>query len=280
MFHLSIFEVLNFDFMKAQIFSFSAAALVAVSLSSCSKDEDQDTVPPQIKSAQINGSEEDVAAPAGSYLVVEADLSDNEALGQLKIDIHDVFDGHGHEKKSFVRWADVKNIDLTGTEASVADSLLVPSGVAAGPYHAVLRLIDEAGNEADFVEREFMITNASQPEIELTSPDFTNEVHLNPGTVLSLAGTVSDDVDLQEIFILLEEDHEEGADHKSTLEEPLYEQDFDLPGTADLSWDFQADGQVDIPVPATAEPGHYVLQIVARDSEGNMNIFEAEVHVE
>ncbi len=247
-------------------------------MASCDKDDDNDTTAPIIKSATIDGEDHDISATAGGSITFEVEVSDNEELGQLKLDIHDIFDGHEHKSTSANKWADVKIVELSGTNETVTQAMDVPASAIAGPYHAIISVIDAEGNEGEFVELEMMVSNGSEPEINLTNPDFSVEVHAMKGSTLSLKGSVSDDVDLAEIFIVLEEEHE-GHDHKSAGGEVLYEKDFDLDGSSDTSWDFQADGSVDIAIPTNAETGHYLLTIRAEDAEGNINIFSGEIHI-
>ncbi|MGB0176073.1 MAG: DUF4625 domain-containing protein [Owenweeksia sp.] len=245
----------------------------------CNKDaEDQDTTAPKIMSVTINDEDHDIVVMAGSEIHINAHVTDNEALGELKVDIHDIFDGHSHGKTS-AKWAEVLTIALSGKEQHVHEHTDVPQDATAGPYHAIFRLIDAEGNEGEFAEIDFMITNGSQPQINITDPDVSGEVDAPKGSTLSIFGTVSDDTDLAEVRISLEEEHD-GHEHKSTLQEVIYEEDFDLTGPADTNWDFQADGNVNIVIPSDAQAGHYVLRIIAVDNEGNMNIFEAEVHID
>lgn len=275
--HLCKFAVSKFKKMK-RIFNVLLAVIGSgVMMISCDKDDDTDTTAPVINSATIDGKEEGIEANVGNAMTFEVKVSDNEALGQLKLDVHDAFDGHSHDKSSGINWANVAIIDLSGTEQTVSHDMEIPTNATAGPYHAEILVIDAEGNEGEFVERVIMIRNGSEPGIEITSPDFTNEVHVSKGSTLSLEGVVTDETDLAEILIILEEEEEDA--HKSVQHEALYEMDFDLEGASDLTWDFQLDGNVNIAIPATAEEGYYVLTVRAEDSEGNINIFEAELHI-
>lgn len=275
--HLCKFAVSKFKKMK-RIFNVLLAVIGSgIVMISCDKDDDTDTTAPVINSATIDGKEEGIEANVGNAMTFEVKVSDNEALGQLKLDVHDAFDGHSHDKSSGINWANVAIIDLSGTEQTVSHDMEIPTNATAGPYHAEILVIDAEGNEGEFVERVIMIRNGSEPGIEITSPDFTNEVHVSKGSTLSLEGVVTDETDLAEILIILEEEEEDA--HKSVQHEALYEMDFDLEGASDLTWDFQIDGNVNIAIPATAEEGHYVLTVRAEDSEGNINIFEAELHI-
>ena len=247
-------------------------------MASCDKDEDNDTTAPIIKSATIDGKVEDIEVTAGTAMTFVVEVSDNEDLGQLKLDVHDNFDGHTHKSTASVSWAEVKIVELSGTDKTVTQEMNVPTEATAGPYHADILLIDAEGNEGEFVERSIMIRNGSEPSINLTNPDLSGEVHAMKGSTLSLEGVVTDNVDLAEIHIVLEEEHDD-HDHKSTQEDALYDKDFDLTGAAEISWDFQTDGNVNIAIPANAETGHYILTIRAEDGEGNINILSGEIHV-
>jgi len=80
--------------------------------------------------------------------------------------------------------------------------------------------------------------------------------------------------------IELKEEHDhDGHSHGRILEEELYEADFDLDGSSDTSWDFQADGNVNIDIPSDVETGHYMFMVKVMDSDGNMTIFEEEIHI-
>ena len=263
--------------MKKYIFSSALMVSLGLMAVGCNDDKEEDTVKPEVVEVSIDGEDHDIAVSAGTNMAVGATVSDNEDLGELKIDIHDVFDGHSH--KSSAKWAEVRIVELSGTKQTVEESIAVPVDATAGPYHCVVRVIDEAGNESDFEELEFMLSNGSEPMFNITNPDFSSEVHAPKGSTVSIEGTITDDIDLAEVYIVLEEEHDHGHDHKSTQEEPIYEMDFDLDGSVDLSWDFQADGNVNIAIPTDAEEGHYALIIRAEDSEGNINIFEAELHI-
>lgn len=263
--------------MKKYFLNSAFALVVALSVVSCEDEKQEDTVNPEIIEATIDGEDHDVVVNAGEQMTVAASLSDNEELGELKIDIHDVFDGHTH--KSSASWAEVTIVSLSGTSQDVSENIAIPTDATAGPYHATFRVLDKSGNEGEFVEIPFMLSNGSEPEINITSPDFTDHVHVSIGSTLVVEGMITDDVDLAEIYVVLEEEHDDDHDHKSTQEDALYEMDFDLEGASDLTWDFQIDGNVNIAIPATAEEGHYVLTVRAEDSEGNINIFEAELHI-
>ena len=249
--------------------------LLAFSLASCTKDEESDTTAPTIGDVTINGKTEHLTVNTGSDLNFEASLSDNEELGQFKIDIHDIFDDHSHGKKNANPWVYTETTNLSGKSQDFTSTVQVENDITAGPYHAIFRLIDKSGNESDFKEIDFLVQNGNQAQISITSPDFSSEVHVDKGDILVIKGQITDNVDIEEITISLGEDA-----HGKNLDEDIFDADFDLTGSNDLVWDFQADGNVNINIPTTAESGHYVLMVRVEDNEGNLNIFEGEVHIE
>lgn len=247
--------------------------MLALGAMACSEDEDQDTTAPQILAATINGEDHDLVFNSGDNLQLELDLSDNEALGELKLDIHDIFDGHDHNKRGGDAWELTEIIQVSGASSTVSHSLSVPDPVTAGPYHVIFRLLDAAGNESEFEELDFLIRNGEEPLISISAPDFSNEVHVSKGQSLNLVGSISDDVDLDEVIITIMEEEEHDHKNSSGL---LFSFDQDLPGSTDTSFDLST---VAIPVPSDAETGHYKLIISAKDNEGNYGQFTAEIHV-
>jgi hypothetical protein len=251
-------------------------AAVLVFLGACTDDDDnQDTTAPVILEARVNGEDHDLEFNAGDALQLEVDLSDNEALGQLKIDVHDIFDAHSHGKKDGSAWEMTEVLTVSGANATVSHTLNVPDPVTAGPHHFIFRALDAAGNESDFMELNFILLNGEQPTFDITSPDFSSEVLVNKGSSLTINGFINDDVDLQEVLIVVKEEDDDGHNHKNASGE-IFEYDVDLTANNDTSFDLST---VDIAIPATAETGNYELQIVAKDNEGNYGVLKADLHI-
>lgn len=252
--------------MKKVFLTFTALSLVFVS---CKKETDETA--PTLSNVMIDGATSKTVAAGGSFTVT-ASIADDVELGQVKVDIHDAFDGHEH--KSFVRFSQVDILDISGTSHSLSHNVTLPAGANSGPYHVIVQAIDAEGNESALGEVSLTITNSGQPVVNATNPDLTQSQAVTPGSTWSLNGTVTDDIDIAEIEIKLEEEGDH--DHKST---PLFDADFDLTGSSDTSWDFQNDGNLNIAIPSNAD-GHFVLIIKVLDSDGNMTVFESEeVHI-
>lgn len=244
---------------------------LAVLLGACKKE---DTVAPVIDAFTVNGQAEEVSAQAGSSLSFAGTLSDNENLKQFKIDVHDVFDGHSHNKvqaNTPFTLATIK--DIEGTTYTLSEIANIPAGAAAGPYDILLQVVDEVGNEGAFKEVELTITRLDQASITVTSHDLSVDNSVNRGARLTLAGMVMDDVDLVEVKVSLVESAD-GHSHKTGSGAILYSHDFDLTGSADTQWDLaEIENQgFPIDIASTAEAGHYELTLVAIDSDGNYTV--------
>lgn len=250
-------------------------------LASCeteSDDANQDVEAPDIQSLSINGQDDHIHIQGGEDMTLEAHIHDDQALQEAKVEIHDIFDSHSHGKMAGSEWSTVKTIPISGTETEVKETFLVPGQATAGRYHAVVQALDEAGNEAEFREINFVVENGQQPTFQITDPDFSqDEVHAPKGSTFALQGSVDDENDLREIWITIEAKDEDHDDHKhGKNEEPLIERDFDFPGSNDRSFDLS---NFSVTIPSDAETGDYKFEIIAQDAEGNYGIFESEIHI-
>lgn len=245
-----------------------------LALAACADDNGtEDTQAPSIISITLNGEDHDLSFQTGETIQLQAEVSDNEALGELKIDLHDLFDGHDHGKTNWDTWSLTKVLSLSGTNTTASTNLVVPDSTTAGPYHAILRLLDQAGNEAEYEIIEFAITNGTEPQISISQPDFS-AFSVAAGQNISLVGSISDETDLEEVSLIISEEEEHSHKSQSTI---VFSFDEDLTGSSDTSYDLS---QIPILIPSTAEAGHYIFFLQAKDSSGNYGIFEAEIEIE
>lgn len=257
--------------MKNSLASLILLAL-AFTLFSCKKE---DTAAPTISNVLVNEASSDIEIAAGTEVHFDATFADNEDLKEFKLDVHNNFDLHDHGKTANVRFSHQQIFSISGKSSTVHEHFDVPSDASAGPYHFILKALDQEGNESTPSELSIVITQPGQAAINVTSHDFSSEVTVDAGDTLVLAGTITDDVDIQKITIIVEEhgDHS----HGKVASGEVFEAEFDLPGASDTSWDFSALAGQHIIFP-TGEHGDYELIILVEDSDDNHTIMEGEVH--
>jgi hypothetical protein len=254
--------------------------LIGTLLAGCNKNDDEtplDTTPPTVSNVQINGlapGAEIVVAP-GSEMDFDATFSDDRELGQYRIDIHDDFDEHNHGRIKSEPFEFNQVYNLSGTTQSVHELIDIPENAAPGPYHLTLYYFDAAGNEGEVVVIDILIADPeSQPAINIISPDFDEEIEVQPGESFEIAGTITDPDGLDEVHIIL--GHEEHDHGRTKDEEPVYEMEYELDGAVT----FNFEDAEPILIPANTPPGHYELKIIAKDVLGNTSVVMAEVHIE
>lgn len=273
--------------MKSILKSSPIFTAVAVSgilmLSSCDDDAPvvKDTTRPEIANVAFS----EVTEPGGT-LVISFDLADNIALGEVRIDIHDDFDGHAHGRLS--QKAEPFSYELILDEMkgektfSVQEHISIPADAATGPYHLQIRYLDAAGNEGEFFVGTFEISSETvSPAINITNFGATEELEPNENGVLLLEGTVTARTEggLAEVHIMViheEEDHGHARVQNPNEEEPLYDQEWELNGAVEFNLS-EIDPAIDL---SAAAAGHYELIILAKDMEGNVKIVTREIHID
>lgn len=250
-------------------------------LTGCNNQDDSlpvDTTPPAIDNVLLNEmspGDEIVVAP-GSEIDLEATFTDDRELGQYRIEIHDDFDNHGHERLKSEIFGFDQIYNLSGSTQSIHEHIPIPANATPGPYHFTLSFFDAAGNEGQDVVIDFIIADPeSQPAINIISPDFENEIEAVPGQAITLEGTITDPDGLEEVHItLVHEDH--GHEHGRTNDEPIYDMEYELDGITT----FNFDDSEPISIPENTPAGHYLLKITAKDLLGNLASITAEVHID
>lgn len=258
-------------------------ALGLFALVACDKDEPNNA--PEISALEINGEDHDIDIYAGETVTVSAVVTDDINLGQIKFTAHNIFDGHDHGKvMTYIPFEATHIQDLNGESANVSWEMTVDQNATAGPYHILAQAFDEDGNEAEFKEVDFMIENDGMAEIDVTSHDFdAGDIDAEPGETIVLSGIIEDDIDIAEIMIKVakhgHDDHDD-HDHGKTDDDVIYEMDWDLTGSNDMSWDIAADGNVTFTFPSDmTDHEDFEIMIRVTDSDGNITIEEGDFHV-
>jgi hypothetical protein len=215
----------------------------------------------------------------GNAIPFKATFSDNIALSEYRIEMHNDFDGHSHEKTSTVPFYFDTIVSISETQHTGEFPITIPLDVTAGKYHFIVTCIDAAGNEAEFVELDLQIQNSSDiipPNLSLTSPDTTLSVltvnfETDSATfLLPILGTISDDQEIKGYSIVF-------TQHNTSPEPipPIYERtNLNLTGISYVLNETLVLRKADL-----SASEHYELIITVVDHVGNRYEWETEVEV-
>lgn len=178
------------------------SSITIISFSSSCKKDDPDKEAPVIVSVSepIDGD----TLYTGSELHVEVKVSDNEALSQVKIDIHSA-EGHDHGKiAAGAYWEEIRIVNVSGTTFEFHEDIMIPATAAAGKYHVIITAVDKSGNQSAITERDIYILNSGDliaPVITLTGPSAGGNI--NSGSMLNVTANIADNDELYEVKIMI-----------------------------------------------------------------------------
>lgn len=254
---------------------FSTLALFAglLSFTACNNDDDadsQDLMAPTFEISEFDASVD--ASQPDAEIHFEGQFSDDKALGQYKIDIHDAFDGHDHGRTAATAFTYDKVFELTGKQYTAHEHVEIPADAATGPYHFHIQFFDAAGNEGEIFAADLEIVNpTTQPAAVLNDDHYD----VTPGSMLEFSADITDpDNNIEEIVLEIAEHHEDHDHGRTSDEGAFYEEDID--GVNAQSYKLERN----IEIPADLEKGEYEIRLVVKDVSGNYLITEAEMHVE
>ena len=123
-----------------------------LALAACKKEDDEQVIKDTESPVIVEFATDHDHAEAGGEIHMDLMFTDNKALSQAKIEIHDNFDGHSHGRVAApFEWEMI--IDLEG-QKSYTDHMHidVPADASSGNYHVTCLVTDKAGNESDLVD--------------------------------------------------------------------------------------------------------------------------------
>jgi hypothetical protein len=283
--------------MKKQIFQIITFAIFLM-FASCGGDE-VDVTPPTMEAiaytptpvaAEICGTQEPTVflLTGGDQLVFDVIFSDNAALSQYKVDIHNNFDCHGHGGGSAPKvvvpnvenqttdWTVLDIKDIVGTSAPVQRTLNVPQNVTAGNYHFQIQVVDESGNDnpaANFFA--LKIKNPLDdlaPTITVEQPS-TSSFSVKKGDTIQFKGKVTDDRSLSDggngVLFLAYTDLSSGNTFTTNK---VFVFDENVDKTFDYDFEYT--------IPQTLTTGNYRYSLGANDgvrNVANFQFFDVEV---
>ena len=194
--------------------------IISIVLFSCQKERDKENPLMSIENISLQASkleicgviEQDVfKVTGGDSISFIGIFSDNTALSQYKIDIHNNFNCHGHSigvnsgvtipsvNATTSDWYNLTSTDISGTNITKTINLKIPHNVTAGNYHFSIQLFDEAGNEnatqKNFSFKVFNREDLLSPLLKLNFPG-TSDFNAKRGDKLKFEGTVTDNYSL------------------------------------------------------------------------------------
>lgn len=158
---------------------------------------------PRFSTDDICGVPETHVLPLLSAQTLQLDLhfTDDVALSQYKIDIHNNFDCHSHGRllqDGSEPWFVSRIEKLEGNAQRIVEKLTVPENVTAGNYHLLIYCLDKVGNEAQPLVYSMKIQNLNDtapPVVSVTSPHISGAA-IRRGETLVFEGSVTDNMDL------------------------------------------------------------------------------------
>ena len=258
-----------------------------LSLSAC---KESDTIAPQLEVLSASPAPQvyDICGISGDdvyvvrsneTLTMEIRFSDNEALSQYKVDIHNAFDCHGHARVAgpqdgATEWNILELEDISGTEHIQTFELTPPANPAAGLYHFHIQVIDEVGNDEPFAGLfNLVLLNAADeegPSLTVTAPNPMPSA-LARGTALSISGELSDNMPLGDGgFAKIELAYIREANGNEFTGELL---EFESSAGTDESF------TINWTVPTSIQPGPYTLLLKATDAVNNATQMSWEVEI-
>jgi len=190
--------------------------ILLLGLASCG-DEQADVTPPsldlvsidpKLKTLEICGNpdEQSLRLSTRDTLQITLDIQDDGGLSQLKLDIHQNFDCHGHggqapgfsipdRENATTDWERLQLIELDGVEEEFFLQLVPPTNGTAGNYHLSFRALDLSGNESSFDQ---IYNVVLQNSADTTAPQLTLNAFpqaaatLNRGDNYDFSGFLSD----------------------------------------------------------------------------------------
>ncbi len=204
----------------------------------------------------------------GTDLIFKFHFTGTNPLAQYKIDIHSNFDCHAHQRP-LQAWQYLEVKELNSTDTIFTESISIPASVFAGNYHCIIRLIDEYGNEADFVEYNLVIHNTEDeipPTINLLQPA-SDSISIQNGALLTFQGSVNDNYSLSNGKLIITYAKQNGATYTAINEI--------FSDTAHLSHLFNRT----YTIPSYIDTGLYIFTLDAFDQWNNNSTMSIKVLV-
>jgi len=222
---------------------------------------------PQTKTICGHDENNVLLLPVGDTLKMTLSLKALQSLSQYKLEVHENFNCHGHERINRTPWTyqDIVNIQESSNEKNVDINVPIPALATLGNYHFKIQLLDVSGNEALPIEYNVVLFNEVDtiaPDVVIQAPSLEDEHTFKVGDLIVIDATVQDNGILADGYyeILFEDE-----DGKLTT---IKDEDFlaNVLNSANINTSFM--------VPMAAKKGHHHMILAVYDSAGNVTKVE------
>ena len=243
------------------------ALVLSVLLSGCEPlaETPEDTTAPSVQQLTLLPSS---GADPGDTVRVNAHIEDASGLSEIRLEIHDIFDGHGHSGKTtatqqFRRYAETRIIDAEDAESLyISEPFVIPEDAAAGPYALHVEVLDVFANRAPMQVREFEVRHPSLPtlkDISFNGVESEGPLVINYSNTqrLNVAANMSDTDGLSSFTLRINP-----VDEFGRMGEPVVTHIQSLAGLTDY------DLSLELSLAELSKTGEYALLLLVQDTNG------------
>ena len=260
-------------FNKNIFYLFTITAILG--LSSCSDDDSNNGLDDQAPVITINEPTDDEAVAVGGEVHLDVDLEDDIELASYKIEIHNNFDGHTHDRSAGVNqtipWSlnQTQDLEPGQTTFNIHEHLEVPANAAEGAYHLGIIALDQAGNQTEAYVEIIVGEDHSGEEHGISITNILVEDGTKGGEIHAEASlTAEHGIETVSISLHGHDLTPEGDEVDWTLDENFT----NYSGNS-------AEFHQHIDVPANATPGEYHMTITVIDTEGHSHSEGVHFHI-
>ena len=247
----------------------------ALGLTSCSDDDSSDGLDNQAPVVTIHEPTTDEAVAVGGEVHLDVELEDDVELASYKIEVHNDFDGHDHDRpfgvEQTIPWSlsQTQELEPGQTTYNIHEHLEVPANAAEGAYHLGIIALDQAGNQTEAYVEIIVGEDHSGEEHGITITDIHVEDAAKGGD-LHAEANIAAEHGIQTISVNL---HGHDLTPEGDEEDWTYSNDFTTySGNS-------AEFVEHIDVPANATAGEYHITITVIDTEGHTHSEGSHFHI-
>ena len=238
---------------------------------------------PSLSTMEICGQEDDRVFFLNEIRELELNLqiTDENEIAELKWDIHNNFDCHGHGGGSAPGfappavdqqtedWTLLRVEEVNAPSYELQEVLPVPENVTAGNYHFGLQAVDQSGNTSPFADvftiRVLNSRDTVAPELQVNEPA-SRSLEANTSEKITFKGELKDNQELGDggnaiVFLTYRK-----VNSSNAFTGPYAV----IPAGQGSVFSFE----LDFEIPSTLTPGEYIINLQGHDGVRNVAPFE------